>query len=106
MKVQILRDGKYSDFEVAGRPHKVGAKMLAVGDEVNYPDWYAESIIESGLAEAYIEPDFIEARHTKLINATSAAFRLAGELDVDLLTLTGSGARGRITAGDVRKATQ
>ena len=56
-----------------------------------------------GHAAWYAEP---KPTQEQLINATSGAFRLAGELDIDLLTLKGSGAGGRITAGDVRKAAQ
>lgn len=101
MEIQILIAGTYSDFEVPGRPNKIGAKHLAAGDVVDYPDWYAESIVGSGLAKAYTEPGPL---CEQLIDATRAAFRLAGELGIDLLTLTGSGAGGRITVGDVRKA--
>lgn len=99
MKVQILRDGKFSRFNIPGYRHRVGIQQLAAGDMVDFPDWYAKNIIESGHAEAYVE-----AQHAKLIDATDAAFRLASELDVDLLVLTGSGKGGRITARDVRKA--
>lgn len=103
MKVQILQDGTYSFFNIPGYRHRVGKQQLAAGDVIDYPDWYAEEIIASGLAVDCAEP---QPQHTKLIDATNAAFRLAGELDVDLLTLKGSGACGRITAGDVRKAAQ
>ena len=103
MKVQILQDGTYSRFNIPGYRHRVGERQLAVGDVVDYPDWYAEEIVASGLAIAYVEPG---AQPAQLIDATSAAFRLAGELGIDLLTLAGSGAGGRITAGDVRKAAQ
>jgi len=103
MKVRILQDGTYSRFNIPGLRHRVYKQQLTAEDVIDYPDWYAEEIIASGRARAYVEPD-IEAQHTKLINATNAAFRLAGELDVDLLALEGSGAGGRITAGDVRKA--
>jgi len=100
-KVRILQDGKYSDFEIPGYRHRVGVKRRVAGDVIDYPDWYAEESIKGGVAEAYVE-----AQHAKLIDATDAAFRLASELDVDLLALKGSGKGGRITAGDVRKAAQ
>jgi len=100
MKVQILQDKIYFRFNIPGYRHRVGKQTLAAGDVVDFPDWYAKSIVEERLAVAYAEP----AQPEQLIDATNAAFRLAGELDVDLLTLTGSGAGGRITAGDVRKA--
>jgi len=103
IKVQILRDGKFSDFNIPGLRHRVGKQQLVAGDVMDYPDWYAESIIEDGLAVAYVAPG---PRAEQLIDATSAAFKLAGALEVDLFTVTGSGAGGRITAGDVRKAVQ
>ena len=104
MKVQILQDGQYSRFNIPGYRHRVGKQQLAAGDVVDYPDWYAESIVEEGLAMAYAEPP--ETQVAQPINATGAAFKLAAELDVDLETLTGSGTGGRITTGDVRKAAQ
>lgn len=104
MKVQILKGKTFSKFNIPGYRHRVGRQQLAIGDVVDFPDWYAKSIIEAGLAEAYVGPKAQTA--TQLINATNAAFRLATELDVDLLTVEGSGANGRITAGDVRMAAQ
>ena len=95
MKIQILHAGTFSDFI---RPNKVITQQLAVGDVVDYPDWYAGCMVKMGRAEVYVEPG------PRLIDATDAAFRLAAELDVDLLALVGSGKGGRITAGDVRKA--
>lgn len=103
MKVRILQDGTYSKFNIPGYRHRVGKQQLAAGDMIDYPDWYAAEIVESGRAVAYVEP---EAQPAQFIDATDAAFRLAAKLDVDLETLTGSGVGGRITAGDVRKATQ
>ena len=102
-KVQILQDGQFSDFNIPGLRHRIGKQQLEAGDVIDYPNWYAESIIEDGLAVAYVPP---KPQSEQLIDATNAAFKLAGELDVDLLTLSGSGAGGRITAGDVRKAAQ
>lgn len=98
MKIRILVAGTFSKFI---RPNRVGTQQLAVGDIVDYPDWYAGCMVKMKRAEAYVE-----AQHAKLIDATDAAFKLAGELDVDLLALTGSGKGGRIIAGDVRKAAQ
>jgi len=103
VKVRILQDGEFSDFNIPGLRHRIGKQQLTAGTEIDYPDWYAKDIIERELAVVHIEP---ETQPAQLIDATNAAFRLAGELDVDLLTLAGSGAGGRITAGDVRKATQ
>lgn len=102
MKVQILQDGTYSKFNIPGYRHRVGKQQLTAGDVIDYPDWYAESIIESGLAVAYVKP--LEMLISKLFNATDAAIKLAIEHDVDLHTVTGSGKGGRITVRDVRKA--
>lgn len=99
MKVQILQGGTFSKFNIPGYRHRVRKQQLAAGDVTDFPDWYAEEIVASGLAE-----DCIEAQHAKLVDATDAAFRLAAELDIDLLALAGSGKGGRITAGDVRRA--
>ena len=102
MKVQILQDGKYSRFNIPGYRHRVGVIERTAGDVVDYPDWYAEEIVAAGQAKYYIDPGLT----IQIPNATDAAWRLATKLDVDLLTLSGSGKGGRITAGDVRKAAQ
>lgn len=47
MKVRILRNLVYSDFG----EDKVGAKRREVGEVVDFPGWYAESIIASGHVE-------------------------------------------------------
>lgn len=101
MRVQILRDGQYSRFNIPGYRHRVGKQQLAAGDVIDFPDWYAKSIVDDGLAEHWVAPD---VPTVQAVDATSAAFKLAAELDVDLFTVTGSGADGRITAGDVKKA--
>ena len=51
MKVRILRSLVYSDF--AGG--KVGAKRHEAGEVVDFPAWYAESIVASGHAEPLVE---------------------------------------------------
>ncbi len=40
------------------------------------------------------------------VDATDAAERKAGELDVDLASVEGTGQGGRITVGDVEKASK
>lgn len=56
MLVKILRDGKYSDFSA---PPKVGVQVLEAVVEVDFPLWYATSLVESGMAEevAVEEPE-------------------------------------------------
>ena len=103
MKIQILQDGTYSRFNIPGYRHRVGKQQLAAGDVVDYPDWYAEEIVASGLASISIG-EFITGEIDVI--ATDAARSLANELDIDLLTITGSGTGGRITVRDVRKAAQ
>ena len=89
MKVQILRDGKFSRFNIPGYRHRVGVQQLAVGDMVDLPDWYAEEIVASGLAVENVGEIIVGVPD---VVATDAARKIAGELDVDLLVLTGSGA--------------
>jgi pyruvate/2-oxoglutarate dehydrogenase complex dihydrolipoamide acyltransferase (E2) component len=43
-------------------------------------------------------------RRAEKLNATEAALRVAGELDVDIDEVEGTGADGRITVKDVRDA--
>ena len=101
MKVRILQDGTYANFEKHGKFNKVSMVQRAAGDMVNYPDFHAKWLVRKGLTVACAEP---EAQVEQTIDATNAAFRLADELGVNLETLTGSGKGGRITAGDVRRA--
>jgi len=101
MKVRILQDGTYADFEKHGKFNRVSMVQRAADDIVNYPDFHAKWLVRRGLAVAYTEP---EAQIEQAVDATNAAFRLATELSIDLATLMGSGAGGRIIVRDVRKA--
>ena len=58
MLVRILRKGRYSDFSTAP---KVGAQVLAAGAEVDFPLWYGESFVESGMAEGVVVEEAVEA---------------------------------------------
>ena len=53
MKVRILRSLVYSDFG----GDRVGARRREAGEVVDFPAWYAESLIASGHAELFTEPD-------------------------------------------------
>lgn len=53
MKVRILRSLVYSDFG----GDKVGARRREAGEVVVFPAWYAESIVASGHAVPFTEPD-------------------------------------------------
>jgi pyruvate/2-oxoglutarate dehydrogenase complex dihydrolipoamide acyltransferase (E2) component len=94
-----------------------------VGEKVDYPAWYADSLIASGFAvageidagqaEAFEQIDSIEAsleddaeQETDIdeVNATTAALRRAAELDLDIATVEGTGRDGKITKTDVDNA--
>ena len=94
MKVRILQVGIYSDFET--QPGKSGAQTLSAGTVINYPEWYGQSLIDSGLAEPYSEPG--------VVDATEAAVKLAVDLGLVLYDIQGTGKDGRITVQDVRAA--
>jgi len=47
MKIKILKDGQYSDFESEPRYRAV---QRAAGEEVEYVEWYARSLVASGMA--------------------------------------------------------
>lgn len=51
MKVLIVVSGPYTDFQ-----NELRAKQLGAGAVEEFPDWYAQSLIASGLAEE--EPVF------------------------------------------------
>jgi hypothetical protein len=53
VSVEILESGRYADFETV--PGKCGAKQRAAGDVVVYPDWYANDLIETGVAREPVE---------------------------------------------------
>jgi len=69
VEVKILRTGRYSDFSV---PPKVGAKVRREGEVVEFPGYYAESIIASGHADPFSEPDVtgaVEVTVTETVKA-------------------------------------
>lgn len=90
MKVRILRDASYADFS---QPPKVSAQNLKAGDEVDLPDYYAEGIIASGMAELPVSynPD-----------VTMGAQKLANEHGIDLAEVEGTGKDGRIIKADIQ----
>lgn len=120
MRVKITAPGVYSDFSEFPR---VGAKERDAGDLLTCPDWYALSLVESGLAilvPKVVEmtaPEIVvaeepqpEERQEKAtpdwsdVNATDAAKALAEWNDIDLYQVEGTGKGGRITLADVRLA--
>ena len=115
MQVKILIAGVYSDFDT--NPGKAGAQGLAEGSIVDYPAWYANSLIDDGKAEradggtvvfeqaiAEDAPSLVkQMEETIELNITSAAKVLADKYDLDLSGVEGSGAGGRIITSDVQK---
>lgn len=97
MRVVITREGVYSSFEAG----KAGAQALDAGDVVEFPDWYAESLIDADYAQLYREQDAPE-----IVDATEAAYELAAELGLDIHQIEGSGKGGRVTVQDVRDASE
>lgn len=90
MKVRILRDASYANFATAP---KISAQNLKVGDVVEFPDYYAEGIIASGMAELPVSynPD-----------VTLGAQKLANEQGIDLVNVEGTGKDGRIIKADIQ----
>ena len=126
MRVTIIRDGVYSDWN--SQPGKCGAVERRQGDKVDYPRWYALSLIDSGYARETVEivemtapemvpfegptlsptvkweePTTTEPAAVAEPDATQRAKVLAEAFNVDLNSIEGSGKGGRITAADVRK---
>jgi len=61
---------------------------------------------ETSETEPAAEAETSEAQPAAGLDATDAAERKAGELDVDLASVEGTGSEGRITVGDVEEAAQ
>jgi hypothetical protein len=59
MRVKILVDGPYTDFD---SDPKYEAVTRHAGDVVEYIEWYAEGLIKAGLAEAIPEPEPVMER--------------------------------------------
>lgn len=59
MKIKITHSGIYSDFESV--PGKSGAQELEAGDVVDYPVWYAESLVASGKAKRILRVGNVKA---------------------------------------------
>lgn len=115
MLVKILVSGPYADFET--KPGFQKAQNLTAGDEVDFPEWYALSLVESELAEAttlsYLEEaataedqpasaEEPEGEAVAEIDATDSARDYAAKNNIDLSQVSGTGANGRITLSDVK----
>ena len=120
MKVQIVKSGVYGDFQPSG---KMGGVPRSVGDIVDYPDWYAKSLIVGGLAievpeiVTMTEPEVVQVESATSVETSTAtskgdveanwtpkAQQLAAELGIDLSAIAGTGRGGRVTIKDVKLA--
>jgi pyruvate/2-oxoglutarate dehydrogenase complex dihydrolipoamide acyltransferase (E2) component len=101
VKVEILEHLSYSDFST----ERITAKALDVGTVVNFPDWYANSLIKSGHAQPATDEQPFEQK-TVVREMTSdfitvSAKKLADENNIDPWRIKGTGVNGRITKKDV-----
>ena len=98
--VEVLVHGKYNDGDGKARRYEQGSTLVT-------HIWYAESLVEAGLAKWPEEdPDTAEEDEEPVsqeVDVTDSARALAEECGVDLMEMTGTGKDGRITLGDVRK---
>lgn len=119
MKVRIVQGGiPYADFK--SQPGRVKTQVLDEGTVMDYPDWYANNILQMGVAEpvesdtpsvptvaqqpAEPEPADVEGDEggDDEYDITPDAATLAAKHDLDLRVIgTGSGIGGRILKKDV-----
>lgn len=112
MLIKILADGTYSVF----RPGltKVGSEKREAGEVINYPKDYGDRLVAMGLGIEVksgqpepgkadlpepVESEELESREG--INATPSAIRRAESSGIDIATVKGTGAGGRVTVEDV-----
>lgn len=100
MRVKILKDGLYSRFE----GDKAHAQRLEAEEVVDYPAWYARSLVDSGAAAFVVEISEVPQQVTAEVGATDAARALAEERGVDLAAVKGTGKDGKITLKDIKAA--
>ena len=98
MLYEILVTGPYSDYPGVGHNRK--AVVLEVGDVVEFPIEYGDQVVKSGMVKVAAQAP----KHLEVIahEATEGAVSLAQLHGVDLATVQGSGADGRILVSDVR----
>lgn len=107
MKVVIKKAQRYNDANNK-------AKFYPVGAELETKSWYAEELVKAGFAvyhgqeavptepQPEPQPEPEPEQPQKEISATQSAKILAEQNGIDLSTVTGSGANGKITVGDVQ----
>ncbi len=106
MEIEATADGKVQGLAATGLDVPVGqavAFILAEGEALPAPKTTATSVVET------VKPIVVAALQAVVANgtgmrATPLARRLARQRGLALSTLTGSGPRGRIVAGDIEKA--
>ena len=102
--------GDVKDFAVSAA--RVLREKLGPGATVTLGGYATDSKLDlrfgdADVADAIARKDAAEAglsAETEEVEATEAAAKRAKELKVDLATVKGTGAEGRITVGDVEKA--
>lgn len=116
MKIHILTSGPYLDLNNPDRIGKLKAVNLKAGDIVEYDPWYAQKLLDSGMAASMtpVEGELVDVKEEEIleevppeektiINVTDAALRIFDKYGIDPLEVQGSGAGGRVTAKDVMK---
>lgn len=114
MKIYILTSGPYLDLNNPDRIGKLKAVNLKTGDIVEYDPWYAQKLLDSGMAASMtpVEEEVIDVEEVLedsppedriSVNATGAAQRIFDKYGIDPTEVHGSGAGGRVTSKDVMK---
>jgi len=80
-KVRILVAGKYADFKI--KPGLIRASLRAVGEEVEFPDWYADYVVGKGLAEFVTPVGVIAQQIAGSSQPVQSARASAEEIKVD-----------------------
>jgi hypothetical protein len=100
MLVKILVWAPYSDY--GGPFGNRRAKIRQVGEIVEFPDNYAQMLLETNMVEVYGD-DGVVIDLVDEINATTPAVDFAYENRFDLTHAEGTGGGGRITLADARR---
>lgn len=105
MQVRIVVAGLYSKSVPRSNGIKMSAARYVIGDIIDVPKWYAESLVESRLAMKVLDDEPVPAAAPAVpvdIDATPAAARLAEEYELPLDRILGTGEDGRILKSDVQ----
>jgi len=93
------------DLNNPDRIGKLKAVSLKAGDIVDYDPWYAQELLDSGMAASTdtttVDSEEVPSKEMTRVNDTEAARRLFNKYGIDPAEVHGSGVGGRITAKDV-----